>query len=124
MEHIHDPFELRDEFVGATLVVARVEHAGCLDNGTGQARPLRPLFPARRCSAPGATLVVVRAGTCRCLGTGTGQARPLRWAISGPVRGSRVDQANPSCSKNATINSVHSVGFSSCRKWPAPGTKS
>ena len=35
------------ETVGATLVVARARQAGRLDSGTGQARPLRPLFPAR-----------------------------------------------------------------------------
>ena len=35
------------DLVGATLnVVARAGHAGLLDNGTGQARPLRSLFPA------------------------------------------------------------------------------
>ena len=34
------------DLVAATLVVARAGHAGLLDNGTGQARPLRSLFPA------------------------------------------------------------------------------
>ena len=75
------PLEFNDETVGATLVVARVGNAGSPDNGTGQARPLRSLFPARRRPGPrgrnshgtnpqlfecrddsvGATLVVARA---------------------------------------------------------------
>ena len=35
-----------DRRPGGRVVVARPGHAGCLDNGTGQARPLRPLFVA------------------------------------------------------------------------------
>ena len=44
--------ETRGRTVGATLVVARVGNAGSPDNGTGQARPLRSLFPARRRPGP------------------------------------------------------------------------
>ena len=93
-----NPLNSMTKFVGATLVVARAGPAGCLDSGTGQARPLRPLFPARgqRTCNPlnsmtkfvGATLVVARAGPAGCLDSGTGQARPLRPLF--PARGQRT----------------------------------
>ena len=47
MEQIFNQLNSLIKVVGATLVVARTGPAGCLDSGTGQARPLRPLFPAR-----------------------------------------------------------------------------
>ena len=48
MEQNPQPVELRSNFVGATLVVARAGSASCPDNGTGQARPLRQHVPDLR----------------------------------------------------------------------------
>ena len=53
MEQILNPLNSMTKFLGATLVVARARHPGRLDSGTGQARPLRPLFPARLRPGPG-----------------------------------------------------------------------
>ena len=65
--------------VGATLVIARVGNDRCLDNGTGQARPLRRLSLRGRAPVPpgvGATLVVAALETTAAWTTGRDKPVP------------------------------------------------
>ena len=60
------PPELLGDFVGATLVVARAGIPADPANGTGQARPLRPLFPARPRPGPRSGRYETRLGYEAC----------------------------------------------------------
>ena len=52
MEQIRNPLNrMVKSIMGATLAVARAGHAGWPDNGTGQARPLRPRWRIREANS-------------------------------------------------------------------------